>query len=88
MENAGVQLPRYKCHKEVNAAKITDIQPYGTDGSRTLLMDCAGLAASSDMTAEWVIKHKPQIGGYLVIYKDGYHSFSPAEAFEDGYTKM
>lgn len=31
-------------------------------------------------------KHKPHAGGYYVVYKDGYKSFSPAEAFEDGYT--
>ncbi len=35
---------------------------------------------------EWFMKHKPEIGGYLVFYKDGYRSFSPADAFEDGYT--
>jgi len=27
-----------------------------------------------------------QAGGYYVVYKDGYESFSPAEAFEEGYT--
>jgi hypothetical protein len=30
-------------------------------------------------------KHKPQVGGYYVLYKDGYASFSPASAFEEGY---
>lgn len=33
-------------------------------------------------------KHHPQDGGYYVVYKDGYKSFSPADAFEDGYTKI
>lgn len=33
-------------------------------------------------------KHKPQAGGYYVLYKDGYTSFSPADAFEDGYTRI
>ena len=31
-------------------------------------------------------KHNPQPGGYFVVYSDGYQSFSPAQAFEEGYT--
>jgi len=34
---------------------------------------------------EYMHKHKPQVGGYYVVYKDGYKSFWLAEAFEDGY---
>jgi hypothetical protein len=30
----------------------------------------------------------PQPGGYFVVYKDGYKSFSPAKAFEEGYTRI
>ena len=30
----------------------------------------------------------PIIGGYLVCYKDGYTSWSPAQAFEEGYSKL
>lgn len=33
-------------------------------------------------------KHNPQAGGYYVVYDDGYKSFSPAKAFEEGYTLM
>jgi hypothetical protein len=36
--------------------------------------------------APYIAKHNPQVGGYFVEYDDGYHSFSPAEAFEAGYT--
>jgi hypothetical protein len=35
-----------------------------------------------------MFKHKPEVGGYYVVYKDGYRSFSPAEAFETGYEKI
>lgn len=38
------------------------------------------------LSARFVKKHDPQPGGYYVAYKDGYKSFSPAEAFESGYT--
>jgi beta-phosphoglucomutase-like phosphatase (HAD superfamily) len=40
------------------------------------------------VTAEWYLKHKPQPDGYLVRYEDGYERFSPAKAFEEGYTKV
>jgi hypothetical protein len=36
----------------------------------------------------YLAKHKPVAGGYFVVYKDGYLSFSPAEAFEEGYTRI
>ena len=35
---------------------------------------------------EYFEKHKPYIGGYYVVYADGYKSFSPTEAFEEGYS--
>jgi len=38
------------------------------------------------VTGTYISKHQPVAGGYYVVYKDGYESFSPAEAFEDGYT--
>jgi hypothetical protein len=34
-----------------------------------------------------MIKHAPQVGGYYVRYPDGYESWSPAKAFEEGYTE-
>jgi hypothetical protein len=36
----------------------------------------------------YIQKHNPQPGGYYVVYKDGYKSFSPAQAFEEGYTRI
>ena len=30
----------------------------------------------------------PHVGGYYVLYEDGYESFSPAKAFEEGYTRF
>jgi len=38
--------------------------------------------------AKYMRKHKPQVGGYFVVYKDGYKSYSPAQAFEEGYTRL
>lgn len=83
------ELPRYKCHKEVGAAKITQIIrdfPGGSNGPATLVFDAAEKAIKVD--ANFMEKHKPSEGWYFVIYEDGYSSASPAEAFESGYTKM
>lgn len=37
---------------------------------------------------KFIEKHSPTAGGYYVVYEDGYKSFSPAEAFESGYSKI
>jgi hypothetical protein len=42
--------------------------------------------AAFPVSRSYVVKHNPKVGGYYVVYKDGYESFSPADAFEDGYT--
>lgn len=41
-----------------------------------------------NVTQGYLEKHRPQPGGYYVLYDDGYQSWSPAEAFENGYTSM
>jgi len=77
-------LKTYKCHKEVQAFKIKTLFKY-TNGEGWLSPN----NDSSDIisvTKEYMQKHKPKIGGYYVVYEDGYQSFSPAKAFEDGYT--
>ena len=33
-------------------------------------------------------RHKPKAGGYYVVYDDGYKSYSPAKAFEEGYVRI
>ena len=39
------------------------------------------------MNYEYMIRARAaKPGGYYVRYPDGYESWSPAEAFEDGYT--
>jgi hypothetical protein len=88
-EPAGMpRLAEWKCHKVVQAAKILEVEPNGLELS--LRLDAGpspkGLIVSVDMP--WWGKHAPKAGGYLVRYGDGYLSFSPAEAFESGYTLL
>ena len=89
------QMPRYKSHKEVWALKIKDIvfdykeaqkENRETDGSATIIPEDDGFAPFK-VDHAYIRKHDPKPGGYYVVYKDGYKSFSPAGAFEEGYTK-
>lgn len=77
-------LQRYKCHKEVEAFKISRIEQIPILNSK--LFDESG--ESVEVTPEFMNKHNPRPGGYYVRYADGYESYSPAKAFEEGYTKV
>lgn len=84
------QMPQYKCHKIVWALKILEVQPadeteMGVGFTRLVVEEPFSPITVQD---EWVIKHNPAAGGYYVQYEDGYTSFSPAEAFENGYTPL
>ena len=75
-------MPRYQCFKEVWALKIKDIVLTDTGATITPVEDNY---AEFDVDRLYMEKHKPTIGGYYVVYEDGYTSFSPAQAFEGGY---
>lgn len=87
-------LPRYRSHKTVEALKIKAILnadeglPNTEDsGERILTFEDEGYQACAfAVSREYMQKHKPQVGGYWVRYSDGYQSWSPAEAFEGGYS--
>lgn len=84
-------MPEYKSHKKVYALKICEVESNATqeqesDGGAILCVE-AGYAPIH-VDREFVAKHKPEAGGYYVVYADGYKSFSPAKAFEEGYTRV
>ena len=81
-------LPRYRCHKEVEAARITEVV---SPPDRLQTKDWTlhlGDAGSVAVGSAWMGKHAPEVGGYYVRYADDYESFSPADAFEGGYTLL
>jgi len=87
------EFPKYICHKEVHALKIESIL-FDRDVARNQCRQTDGTAMITPVDKRYtpfkvgvgfVAKHNPQAGGYYVVYEDGYESFSPAEAFEDGY---
>jgi hypothetical protein len=80
--SAELAVPRYRSHKEVCALKIARVD---TSNGDALVFDDARFAPRA-MTREFMEKHQPKAGGYWVQYADGYESWSPAEAFESGYT--
>ena len=81
-------FPEYKCHKIVRAAKITEIESHDSNGEGSYIMIFGEIDGSLFLTDLWKKRHNPEVGGYVVIYEDGYTSYSPAEAFEVGYTKI
>ena len=83
------ELPRYKSHKIVEAMKIGSIHETLDDPPSTFLL-AEGPEGEPVLnvvvTEAYVAQHQPMAGGYHVRYPDGYESWSPAEAFEEGYT--
>lgn len=85
--------PKYKCHKVVSAFKILrvgDGQLSFSEGNHPIwnLWPVDHDLDPVEVSAAWMEKNKVDAGGYYVLYEDGYASFSPAKAFEDGYTKV
>ena len=79
-------LPQYVSHKLVRGFKIDGFERIRI--GVTLLEGCGpnGDRHSVVVDDSYIMKHSPRLGGYYVIYQDGYESWSPAEAFENGYT--
>jgi len=88
-----IQMPQYECHKKVWALKIKKIEPvpakenHEASGDIIITPEEEGYAPFI-VPYSYVSKHSPEKGGYFVVYEDGYKSFSPAKAFENGYTKI
>ncbi len=80
------EMPKYKCHKEVHALKIADVVTESATG-RTFIVPTDEGYERFEVDQVYIERHRPQPGGYFVRYEDGYTSFSPATAFESGYTR-
>lgn len=75
-----MELPRWKCHKEVEGFQIDRIV------GNSLIS--ANAKVYVIVPESYMEKHKPFVGGYFVRYENGYDSFSPSKSFEDGYTQI
>lgn len=83
MSDCMIEMPRYQSHKQVWALKLERV-----DVDTSVLHPVDKAYAPITMPTAWMAKHQPQAGGYFVNYKDGYKSYSPAEAFEEGNTPL
>ena len=78
-----IPLPRYRCHKVVSALKVSAV----TETENGFALHFFDRRFSPhEVSREWVSSRKAAAVGYLVVYEDGYESWSPVAAFEDGYT--
>jgi len=87
MNEAQTEMPRYKCHKEVHALKITKIVE-NPNRSVDLFFEEEGYAPINIEAPESLRFKKSIDPGYLVVYEDGYRSWSPTKAFEKGYSRI
>ena len=96
MNSTWQELTKYLCHKTVAAGKILAIE----DAKHTSLIVDGGASQPLRVIIHRDEEHRfervlgafrhgdvPQDLGYLVVYEDGYRSWSPSKAFEEGYTK-
>ena len=83
------EMPKYQSIKKVWGLKIKDIIPkerdvdQESDGSMWMIPEDNDYDKIS-LSHHYLRKHNPHVGGYYVVYEDGYESFSPSEAFEKG----
>lgn len=84
-----VEMPKYKCHKEVHALKIADVHA-NYDGLLVITPADTGHEPFVVMDPGWKDRYKGDGVdlGYYVVYEDGYTSWSPTKAFEEGYTRI
>jgi len=82
------KLPLYQCHKIVRALKIKTIEPlpYLEGGAKITPVE-EGFPPFKVQPALFA-RYQPVAGDYWVVYEDDYASFSPAKAFEEGYTRI
>lgn len=81
MDGIASEMPRYRSHKIIHALEIKAVV-----GRRLSFVE-PGFA---DVEAEIAMfsRYTPIPGDRYVVYPDGYKSFSPKKAFEDGYTRV
>lgn len=80
-----MEMPRYRSHKTVWALKISAIE-FAQDGSAKIGPSDGryGTVETKPGYRERFKGNEEELG-YYVVYSDGYQSWSPTKAFEEGY---
>lgn len=80
-------MDKYKSHKVVEAALISDINQ---SEKKVHVLNRAGEMSVITPTDDWFARHRAATnawkGGYYVRYEGGYDSWSPADVFAEGYS--
>ena len=79
-------MPAFISHKRVWALKIAKVHVDEDGQGIALAFDGNNFALRAFTSSQLEHKPIPEAGMYFVQYEGGYFSFSPAEAFEKGYT--
>jgi len=95
-EQACVAMPEYVSHKRVRALKLKELVKLyhdGRSGDEWIRGVLLRFDDSRFTPLELDVKFALRIRwgsdpGYYVVYEDGYQSWSPTQAFEEGYTRV
>ena len=88
------ELTQWKSHKKVWAEQVLAARDNGPNCESAFVGDTHIvwlLANGGYIHVSEELKHRGgdnPVGGYYVRYEDGFESWSPAKAFEEGYTKI
>ncbi len=78
----GKLIPRYESCTKVRALKIAKIDRHEVDGSGIITPVEEGYAPFA-VAYDYLRNYNPQVGGYYVVYPNGYRSYSDATVFEE-----
>lgn len=90
MEQVVEKMPIYQSHKKVRALKV-DGYTFIEGKMELALNSIYTLVKMEGDEAERIAKAIENAGGdlgYFVVYEDGYKSWSPTQAFEEGYSPV
>lgn len=83
-----MEMPKYRSHKTIWALKIAAIE-FERDGSAKIAPVEEGYGTvhtRPDFRSRFYGSESDL--GYYVVYADGYQSWSPTKAFDEGYTRI
>lgn len=83
--------PKYESHKVVQAAKIVGVERKG--GVIVIWVRPAGQEFDSHGIDQFIptvpgMADKAEVGGWAMLYPDGFKSISPEKQFDEGYTRI
>jgi hypothetical protein len=83
-------IPKWQSHKIIEADKIVAVEITNEIGRDpwVWLLACGDRVYVSLALKNRVPVGVQELGGYYVRYADGFESWSPAQPFEEGYTKI